>query len=136
MVHRIDFRIYFEDTDITGIVYHANYVKYFERGRTESLRAVFNDLSEIMADEDPATFAVASMDIQFKRPAKLDNIITVETELVEAKGAKMIFNQRVLRGEERLASAHVVVAVITMDGRPRRMPDAMRQRMDEHLGRA
>ncbi|MEM6913005.1 MAG: tol-pal system-associated acyl-CoA thioesterase [Pseudomonadota bacterium] len=136
MVHRIDFRIYFEDTDITGIVYHANYVKYFERGRTESLRAVFKDLSEIMADDDPATFAVASMDIQFKRPAKLDNIITVETELVEAKGAKMIFNQRVLREEELLASAHVVVAVITMDGRPRRMPDAMRQRMDEHLGRA
>ncbi|MEO1041368.1 MAG: tol-pal system-associated acyl-CoA thioesterase [Pseudomonadota bacterium] len=136
MVHRIDFRIYFEDTDITGIVYHANYVKYFERGRTESLRTTFKDLSEIMEDDDAATFAVASMDIQFKRPAKLDNIITVETELVEAKGAKMIFDQRVLRGEELLASAHVVVAVITMDGRPRRMPDAMRRRMEEYLGRA
>lgn len=136
MVHRIDFRIYFEDTDITGIVYHANYVKYFERGRTESLRAAFKDLSAIMEDEDPATFAVASMDIQFKRPAKLDNMITVETELLEAKGAKMIFDQRVMRGEELLASAHVVVAVITMDGRPRRMPETMRQRMEEYLGRA
>ncbi|MEO1657326.1 MAG: tol-pal system-associated acyl-CoA thioesterase [Pseudomonadota bacterium] len=136
MVHRIDFRIYFEDTDITGIVYHANYVKYFERGRTESLREVFKDLSEIMEDDDPATFAVASMEIKFKRPAKLDNIITVETKLVEAKGAKMIFEQKVLRGEELLASANVVAAVITMDGRPRRMPEEMRQRMDEYLGRA
>ena len=88
-----------------------------------------------MEDDDPATFAVASMEIKFKRPAKLDNIITVETKLVEAKGAKMIFEQKVLRGEELLASANVVAAVITMDGRPRRMPEEMRQRMDEYLGR-
>jgi acyl-CoA thioester hydrolase len=129
--NRSDYRIYFEDTDVTGIVYHANYVRYFERGRTEALRASFSDLGALMETDDPCTFAVAGMNIVFKRPAKLDDIITVETTLASAKGAKMAFDQKVLRGEELLAEATVIVAVITLDGRPRRMPDAMKRRMDE-----
>ncbi|MEM9809588.1 MAG: YbgC/FadM family acyl-CoA thioesterase [Pseudomonadota bacterium] len=131
--NRTDFRIYFEDTDVNGIVYHANYVKYFERGRTESLRASFANLSSLMEGDDPTTFAVASMDIAFKRPARLDDIITVETTLAEAKGARMIFDQTIFRGEERLAAAHVIVAVITLDGRPKRMPKVMRERMEALL---
>jgi acyl-CoA thioester hydrolase len=131
---RADYRIYFEDTDVTGIVYHANYVKYFERGRTEALRTSFSDLGALMETDDPCTFAVAGMNIVFKRPAKLDDIITVETTLASAKGAKMAFDQKVFRGDELLAEATVIVAVITLDGRPRRMPEAMKQRMEELTG--
>lgn len=126
-----DFRIYFEDTDITGIVYHANYVKYFERGRTESLRASFGDLSALMEADDPCTFAVAQMDIRFRQPARLDDVITVETRLDAAKGAKMVFDQKIFRGDDILATAMVVVAVVTLGGRPRRMPEALKRRMDE-----
>ncbi|MEM1380417.1 MAG: YbgC/FadM family acyl-CoA thioesterase [Pseudomonadota bacterium] len=129
--NRTDFRIYFEDTDITGIVYHANYVKYFERGRTEALRASFSDLGALMETDDPCTFAVASINVAYKRPAKLDDVITVETTLASAKGAKMVFEQKILRGDDLLADAEVAVAVITLDGRPRRMPKAMKDRMDE-----
>lgn len=132
--NRTDFRIYFEDTDVTGIVYHANYVKYFERGRTEALRASFSDLRALMETDDPCTFAVASITIDYKRPAKLDDIISVETTLESAKGAKMIFDQAIYRGGDLLASARVTVAVITLDGRPRRMPEAMRARMAELVG--
>jgi len=132
--NRSEFRIYFEDTDITGIVYHANYVKYFERGRTEALRASFSDLGALMHTDDPCTFAVAGMEISFKRPAKLDDVITVETTLASAKGAKMVFDQKIYRGEELLAEAEVKVAVITLDGRPRRMPEAMAKRMVELTG--
>ncbi|MCQ8184755.1 YbgC/FadM family acyl-CoA thioesterase [Parvularcula maris] len=132
--NRSDYRIYFEDTDVTGIVYHANYVKYFERGRTEALRASFSDLGALMETDDPCTFAVAGLDIRYKVPAKLDDIITVETILQSAKGAKMIFDQKIWRGETLLAEAVVTVAVITLEGRPRRMPEAMNQRMDELTG--
>ncbi|NRA30364.1 MAG: YbgC/FadM family acyl-CoA thioesterase [Parvularculaceae bacterium] len=131
--HHIDFRIYFEDTDVTGIVYHANYVKYFERGRTESLRACFANLSDLMVNDDPCTFAVSNIEIAYKRPAKLDDIITVETILASAKGAKMVFDQKIFRGAELLAAATVTAAVITLEGRPRRMPEAMRIRMEELL---
>lgn len=126
-----EYRIYFEDTDVTGIVYHANYVKYFERGRTEALRASFSDLGALMETEDPCTFAVASIEIAYKVPAKLDDIIRVETTLESAKGAKMVFVQKIFRDETLLAEATVVVAVITLDGRPRRMPKGMKERMDE-----
>ncbi|NNU16046.1 YbgC/FadM family acyl-CoA thioesterase [Parvularcula sp. ZS-1/3] len=128
---RQDYRIYFEDTDVTGIVYHANYIKYFERGRTEALRASFSDLGALMETDDPCTFAVASLDIAYKVPAKLDDIISVETTLESAKGAKMVFDQKIFRGETLLAEGKVVVAVITLDGRPRRMPEAMKVRMAE-----
>jgi acyl-CoA thioester hydrolase len=131
MAHRIDFRIYFEDTDVTGIVYHANYVKYFERGRTEALRTAFSDLSALMEAEDPCTFAVSKLEIAYRRPAKLDDIITVETQITHARGAKMVFDQKIFRGEELLASGEVTVAVITLDGRPRRMPEALAKRMQE-----
>ncbi len=126
-----EYRIYFEDTDVTGIVYHANYVKYFERGRTEALRASFSDLGALMEADDPCTFAVANIDIAYKVPAKLDDMIRVETTLDSAKGAKMIFVQKIFRADTLLAAATVVVAVITLDGRPRRMPQAMKERMDE-----
>lgn len=126
-----EYRIYFEDTDVTGIVYHANYVKYFERGRTEALRASFSDLGALMEADDPCTFAVAGMEIAFKLPAKLDDIIRVETTLASAKGAKMVFDQKIFRGDDLLAAAMVKVAVITLDGRPRRMPQALKERMEE-----
>jgi acyl-CoA thioester hydrolase len=127
---RCDFRIYFEDTDVTGIVYHANYIKYFERGRTEALRRSFGDLSALMEQDDPCTFAVADLSIRYKRPARLDDVITVETTLDAAKGAKMVFIQKIYRGDLLLAEGEVVVAVITLDGRPRRMPQGLKAKME------
>lgn len=134
--HHLPIRIYFEDTDVTGIVYHANYIKYFERGRAESLRASFANLSSLMEGDDPCSFAVAQLDVAFKRPARLDDQIVVETTLVEARGAKMMFEQKIFRSDQLLTEANVTVAVITLDGRPRRMPRRMQERMDELLADA
>ncbi|MEM9839184.1 MAG: YbgC/FadM family acyl-CoA thioesterase [Pseudomonadota bacterium] len=129
----MEYRIYFEDTDVTGVVYHANYLRYFERGRTESLRACFSDLSALMEAEDPCTFVVSSINIDYKRPAKLDDVITVDTFLESARGPRMVFTQTIFRGDDVLAKGTVTAAVITLDGRPRRMPKAMAARMEELL---
>lgn len=131
--NRMEYRIYFEDTDVTGVVYHANYLKYFERGRTESLRACFSDLSKLMETDDPCTFVVSSLNINYRRPAKLDDVIHVETFLKSAKGPRMVFEQTIYRGEDILAEGEVTAVVITLDGRPRRMPRAMAARMAELL---
>lgn len=118
----IDLRIYYEDTDFSGLVYHANYLKYFERGRTEGLRAHGFSNSDMMNREDPLIFAVRKMDIEFHTPARMDDLLTITTTVEEVRGARMVFLQKALRGEELIASAYVLCACLTPDGRPRRLP--------------
>lgn len=118
--HRFPVRIYYEDTDFSGNVYHAAYLKFFERGRTEFLRDEGIHHSELAAEG--IAFAVRSMDIQFDGAAHIDDLVTVTTEVAALSGARLTLSQAILRDETVLTRASVVVVAIKTSGGPARMP--------------
>ena len=121
----ITVRIYWEDTDAGGIVYHASHVRFFERGRTEYLRAL--DLTQSMLQaERGIVFAVRRMEIDYLRTAKLDDLLEVTTRTREIGGARVVMEQELKRGEETIATALVTVVCIGADGRPHRVPGDIR----------
>jgi acyl-CoA thioester hydrolase len=126
-VHRLSVRVYYEDTDFSGNVYHANYLKFCERARSDYLRVLGIDQNAMIASSDPLMFVVRRMHCDFLRPAKFDDVLTVETAHSEMVGARFELSQRVLRGEEVLFTAAVTVALIDGRGQPKRMPEAMLQ---------
>lgn len=131
--HHLSVRVYYEDTDFSGVVYHASYLRFMERGRTDFLRLLGvaqGDLFDKAKAEAGAGFAfvVRAMGIEFLRPAKIDDVLTIETRTIEVKGATLNLAQRVLRGEEVLVEATVRVAFVA-GGRPMRIPDALRRVM-------
>ncbi len=117
--HLLPVRVYYEDTDLTGIVYHANYLRYMERGRTEMLRHAGVDHNVAMAAGD-GFWAVHSMNIIWHRPARLDDRLIVVTRVTKVRAAATELVQEVCRGAERLCSATVTAAFLSMDGRPQR----------------
>jgi len=124
--HRIPVRVYYEDTDFSGAVYHAAYLKFFERGRTEWLREAGIHHSELAAQG--IAFAVRSMRIEFERAASIDDLLTVTTQAETVSGARVTLGQRILRGEQVLTSATVTVAAIRIGGGAARLPEAIRER--------
>src|SRR3984957_14317133 len=127
--HFFTVRVYYEDTDFTGIVYHANYLRYMERGRTNYLRLIGADhcaLFEATEKEAPGfAFVVRSMTLDFLKPARMDDVLEILTEPEEVKGASTTVRQRVMRGDELLVEAHVRVAFIS-GGRARPIPKPLR----------
>jgi acyl-CoA thioester hydrolase len=126
--HLLSIRVYYEDTDFSGVVYHASYLRFMERGRTELIRDLGIEQSELFDEGTALAFAVRAMQIEFLRPAKMDDQLTIETRPVEMKGASMTVRQRVLRGEEELVTADVKVVCVG-DGRARRIPDGLRKKL-------
>ena len=131
--HLLPVRVYYEDTDFSGVVYHASYLRFMERGRTDFLRLLGvaqGDLFETAKQEAGAGFflVVRSMGIEFLRPARIDDVLTVETRTEVVKGATLNLAQRVLRGEEVLVEASVRVAFLA-GGKPVRIPDGLRRAM-------
>jgi acyl-CoA thioester hydrolase len=122
-------RVYYEDTDFTGIVYHANYLRFMERGRTNYLRLIGADhraLFEAAEQETPGfAFVVRSMTLDYLKPARMDDILTVTTAAEEVKGASMTLLQKVSRGDDLLLEAHVRVAFVS-GGRARPIPKPLR----------
>jgi acyl-CoA thioester hydrolase len=108
-------RVYWEDTDAGGVVYHASYLRFMERGRTEYLRERGISQSALQ-QESGATFVVADMSIRFRQPAKLDDELVIETVAKEIGGASLALTQRVLRGTDVLVEADVTCAVISREG--------------------
>ena len=131
--HIFPIRIYYEDTDTSGIVYHARYLHFFERARTEFLRCLGIVQGPMIEADDPTAFAVKAMEIDFSRPAKIDDALLVETTLSDVKGASVTLDQKVLRGGELLVKGRVRVAVIGNDLRPRRIPKEMRRLFEATL---
>jgi acyl-CoA thioester hydrolase len=123
--HRQAIRVYFEDTDAAGIVYYANYLKFAERARTDMLRDLGVSHAEMMK-RDGLVLVVRRCEIDYLKPAKLDDLLTVETEAAKLGGASVDLRQRVLRGGEVLADLKVLVVCIGQDGRPARIPDYVR----------
>ena len=123
-------RVYYEDTDFSGVVYHASYLRFMERGRTNHLRLVGADqraLFEEVAKEAPGfAFVVRSMQIDFRKPARMDDVLEIVTTPVEVKGASIVLHQRVNRGEDMLVEATVQVAFVS-GGRARPIPKPLRE---------
>ena len=117
--HCFEVRVYYEDTDFSGAVYHAAYLHFFERGRTEFLRAEGIHHSELA--KDGVAFAVRSMQIEFPRTARIDDLLVVDTAVVEVSGARLMLDQSIERGDELIARARVVVVAVK-DGRAARLP--------------
>jgi acyl-CoA thioester hydrolase len=130
--HVMAVRIYYEDTDFSGIVYHANYLRFMERGRTNYLRLLGVDHRELFEEaenEAPSfAFVVRAMKLDFLRPARMDDVLTVVTTPDEVRGASIVLHQQVLRGEDLLVEAEVRVAFVA-DGKAQRIPKALRDAM-------
>ena len=126
-LHVLPVRVYYEDTDFSGAVYHANYLKFCERGRSDCLRLLGIHHHEMHWHETEGRmgFVVRRMVCEFLRPARIDDLLEVETRFREMGGARMELDQRVRRGDETLFSAEVTVALVDATGRPKRFPKAM-----------
>jgi acyl-CoA thioester hydrolase len=136
--HVMSVRVYYEDTDFSGIVYHASYLRFMERGRTNHLRLLGADhraLFEEAEQEAPGfAFVVRSMQIEFLKPARMDDVLQVMTAPEEVRGASITLHQRVTRGDELLIEAHVRVAFVS-GGRARPIPKALRTAMQANQDR-
>lgn len=129
-MNALTLRIYYEDTDFSGFVYHARYLHFFERGRTEALRELGVDHRALFeAEGGPFFFVVRHMDIAFRQPARMDDVVTVETRLAERGAASLVMNQRLVREQTVLCTARVEIAHLA-GGKPRRFPADLRSRLD------
>lgn len=124
--HALPVRVYYEDTDSGGIVYYANYLKFAERGRTEYLRELGFGHRELLASRGIG-FAVRRCVVDYRKPAVLDDALTVETRLTDVRGARFDMSQSVLRNDTILCDLAVTLACIDGNGRPVRLPDDLRE---------
>jgi acyl-CoA thioester hydrolase len=131
--HVLPVRIYYEDTDFTGVVYHANYLRYFERGRSDFLRLVGVSHQSLLALDPPAAFTLTRVEVDFKRAARVDDALVVRTTIDVLKGPRMLFAQRILRGDDLIAQALLHAACIDPAGRARRPPAMLVEAMTPFL---
>lgn len=132
--HSIPIRVYYEDTDFSGLVYHASHLRFMERGRTELLRSIGLHQRALLegAAGTPFFFVVRAMDIDFKRPALMDDLLDIQTQIIEIGGASITLDQRVTRDGEALVTAKVKVVCVE-DGRARRLPAEVREKFESAL---
>jgi acyl-CoA thioester hydrolase len=131
--HRLPVRVYYEDTDFTGLVYHANYVRYFERGRSDCLRLMGIGHAELLDHDQPMAFVVSKMSLTFLKPARIDDELVVRTWYDAVKGPRLLITQEIARGDDALCRAEVEVVCIHMDGRPRRPTKALIEKVGPWL---
>lgn len=116
--HLLPVRVYYEDTDFTGLVYHANYVRYLERGRSDCLRLMGIGHADLLDGDRPMAFVVAALELKFLKPARIDDALVVRTTYQAIKGPRLLISQAVERGGDILCRAEVVAVCIHLDGRP------------------
>lgn len=126
MSHRFQLRVYYEDTDLAGIVYYANYLKFIERARSEWVRDLGIDQSELRTKQG-VIFAVRRIEADYLRPARFGDDLVVSTQPKRATGVRALLAQRVNRGEELLFSAAVTLVAVGASGAPVRLPDALQR---------
>ena len=132
--HLLPVRVYYEDTDFSGIVYHANYLRFFERGRSDFLRVAGVHHNELAASAEPLAFAVNRMEIDFLKPARIDDALVVQTVFEMMKGPRIFIAQELVRGPDVLVKAKVEVCCISLTGRPRKPPAMLLERLKPFLG--
>src|SRR4051812_31019128 len=121
--HLFPLRVYFEDTDVAGIVYYANYLRFIERARSDMLRLIGVDQRAALEGGE-GVYAVAELSVKYRSPARLGDDLQVATDIEAVGAASVLIHQRVMRGDELLADARVTAAFLARDGRPRRQPPA------------
>jgi acyl-CoA thioester hydrolase len=129
-VHRFDLRVYYEDTDLAGIVYYANYLKFIERARSEWVRGLGVDQAALKAREG-VVFAVRRVEADYLQPAVFDDILQVQTRLIETTAARLVLEQSIYRGALCLFAAKVVLVCLAATGRPVRLPSDLREKLNE-----
>ena len=122
--HRLMARVYYADTDFSGVVYHARYLEFFERGRSDYLRLAGVHHTELHQGKhgERIVWVVRRMEIDFRSPARMDDILTIDTSTQDISGARIVMAQQLKRGEEVLVEAKVEAAIIGENGRPKRFP--------------
>lgn len=123
--HLLPVRIYYEDTDFTGMVYHANYLRYFERGRSDFFRIAGISHTELLKLAEPTAFTLVRVEIDYRRAARVDDALLVHTTYDAIKGPRLMVSQRITRGEELIAEAHVQAVCIDLRGRAKKPPRDM-----------
>jgi acyl-CoA thioester hydrolase len=131
--HILPIRVYYEDTDASGIVYHANYLRYCERGRSDFLRLAGIRHLIMMQGDEPFAWTLRRIALDYHRPARIDDLLHVHTRYVEMSGARMTGRQRVMRGKDLLVEAEVEACIITLTGKPRRIPQEFRDKLTPYL---
>lgn len=131
--HHFALRVYFEDTDVAGIVYYANYLKFMERARSDMLRAAGIDQRAAL-EAGEGVYAVVEAHIKYRAPGKLDDELLILSELREVRAASALIHQRVMRGPETLADALITAAFLSLDGRPKRQPRDWVERFERLKG--
>ncbi|HRE61741.1 MAG TPA: tol-pal system-associated acyl-CoA thioesterase [Micropepsaceae bacterium] len=134
MTHVLPVRVYYEDTDTSGIVYHANYLRYFERGRSDFLRMAGVHHLVMLQGEDRLAWTIRRINVAYHKPARVDDLLHVRTNYMEMKGARLSGHQSVVRGHDVLATAEIEAAIITLDGRPRRIPADVVEKLAPYVG--
>jgi acyl-CoA thioester hydrolase len=132
--HVLPIRVYFEDTDFSGLVYHGSYIRWCERGRSDFLRLIGNDhraLSEGVSGREPAAFVVRRMRLEFLKPARIDEALEVTTRVQDTTAATLVLDQRVSRDGIKLFTAEVMVVLVSAAGKPLRLSTALRQALQD-----
>ena len=134
--HVLPVRVYYEDTDFTGVVYHAGYLRFFERGRTEFLRAIGVAHAALLEAPEPTAFALTRIAVAFRKAARVDDALEVRTKYHSMRGVRIAAAQRIVRDGALIAEADVEVVCIRLDGRPRRPPPELSERLASFLSQA
>tara|TARA_B100000780_G_scaffold126520_1_gene88699 strand:- start:206 stop:604 length:399 start_codon:yes stop_codon:yes gene_type:complete len=129
MIHDFSLIVYYEDTDLAGIVYYANYLKFIERGRSTLVREV--GIDQLFLKRQGYLFAVKSITADYHASAQMDDELTVKTVLISASGAKIIFDQRVFNSDKLLFSSIVTIAYVTTGGLPVRLPSQIKEKLQQ-----
>jgi acyl-CoA thioester hydrolase len=120
--HILPISVYYEDTDLSGVVYHANYLRYMERGRTEFFRLAGISKMAGIDDEEPTAWAIRRVEVDYHRPARLDDMIEVHTSLTSLSGARMKAVQNIVCGDVLLVTGRIEACITTLTGKARRLP--------------
>jgi acyl-CoA thioester hydrolase len=131
--HVLPISIYYEDTDLSGMVYHANYLRYMERGRTEFFRLSGISKMAGLEEDEPTAWTIRSIQVDYHRPARLDDVIHVRTTLIGLSGARMKAIQLVTCGETLLVKGRIEACITTLTGKPRRLPKNLQQTLAPFL---
>ena len=125
LTHLLPVRVYYEDTDFTGVVYHGNYARYFERGRSDFLRLAGVKHAELLAQDEPMAISVTRLALDFRASARIDDALLVHTRYETVRGPRLIIGQSIVRGRTLICKAEVEAVCIGLDGRVRRPPKAL-----------
>jgi len=132
-VHILPLRVYYEDTDLSGVVYHANYLRFMERGRSEYFRCAGITRMAMLEDSEPTAWTLRKASLEYFRPARVDDLIEVHTICPQLTGARMLADQKIYASGNLLVHGSVEACIITLSGRPRRIPQELRDKLAPFL---